>query len=84
MGTTRMCCPAVVYWNTRPRLWTWGASHQLGAASPFLGDCVDADNGAFQDTGALADDSSQFGITHGACATAGDDEDGVALLRFDE
>ncbi|WP_456446518.1 GEVED domain-containing protein [Thiolapillus sp.] len=56
-----------------------GASHQLGAASPFLGDCVDADNGAFQDAASLADDSSQFGVTHGACATAGDDEDGVSF-----
>ena len=56
-----------------------GASHQLGAASPFLGDCVDADNGVFQNADALTDDSSQFGVTHGACATAGDDEDGVSF-----
>ncbi len=56
-----------------------GATHLLGAGSPFLGDCVDADNGAFQDADALADDTSQFGTTYGACGTAGDDEDGVTF-----
>ncbi|BAO45571.1 GEVED domain-containing protein [Thiolapillus brandeum] len=56
-----------------------GASHQLGAASPFLGDCVDADNGVYQDVQAQRDDNTQFGITHGSCATAGEDEDGVSF-----
>gem|GEM_PF-863403 len=56
-----------------------GASHELGAASPFLGDCVDADNGVYQDADAAADDNSQFGSSYGTCATAGDDEDGVSF-----
>ncbi len=56
-----------------------GASHQLGAGSPFLGDCVDADNGIYQDDDASADDNSQFGVSYGNCAAAGDDEDGVSF-----
>jgi uncharacterized repeat protein (TIGR01451 family) len=56
-----------------------GAAHQLGAGSPFLGDCVDADNGVYQDDTAQADDNSQFGSRYGSCAVAGDDEDGVSF-----
>ncbi len=56
-----------------------GAAHQLGAGSPFLGDCVDADNGTYQDAMATADDNSQFGSAYGTCANAGDDEDGVSF-----
>ena len=58
-----------------------GAFHPLlGAAGPFLGDCVDADNGQQQNFPATADDlGNASGATFGTCATASDDEDGVTF-----
>lgn len=57
-----------------------GAVHPLGVAgAPFLGACVDADDGTAQGLGATADDVSSFGSTTGTCAVPGDDEDGVAI-----
>ncbi len=58
-----------------------GAAHILHPlGSPYLGECVDADNGALQDDQALADDlagGTQFGVN---CAPGNtDDEDGVAF-----
>jgi uncharacterized repeat protein (TIGR01451 family) len=62
-----------------------GASHVLGVAnSPYLGACVDSDTGIQQNIAALADDDTAAGgaggaVTTGACAVAGDDEDGVTF-----
>jgi uncharacterized repeat protein (TIGR01451 family) len=57
-----------------------GAFHLLGAVgAPFLGACVDADNGANQNAAASQDDLDAFGSVTGTCTTAGDDEDGVAF-----
>ena len=58
-----------------------GAFHPLPSPmGPYLGDCVDADNGLQQSFTADADDlAGATGVTHGTCATAGDDEDGVAF-----
>jgi len=54
-----------------------GAYHQLNPVSPYLGDCVDADNGINQDPLSSQDDNTSFGGTYGSCAIPGDDEDGV-------
>ncbi|HEV7672537.1 MAG TPA: SdrD B-like domain-containing protein [Thermoanaerobaculia bacterium] len=54
-----------------------GAFHRVGVANaPFLGSCVDADDGFNQDVAASADDNGGFGSVVGTC-TGGDDEDGV-------
>ncbi|MDC8014151.1 GEVED domain-containing protein [Tahibacter soli] len=55
-----------------------GAVHALSAGSPYLGNCVDADDGTAQDALAAGDDS-RGGATFGTCATPGDDEDGVTF-----
>ena len=55
-----------------------GAFHLQGQVnSPYLGDCVDADDGVTQGVSATGDDSSAFGLLTGTCAVPGDDEDGV-------
>jgi len=58
-----------------------GPSHPLlGAAGPYLGACVDADDGEQQNAAATDDDlSGAAGPTFGSCATAGDDEDGAVF-----
>ena len=57
-----------------------GAVHPLGIPNaPFLGACVDADDGFAQGVSALADDLVSFGPVFGTCATPGDDEDGVTI-----
>jgi uncharacterized repeat protein (TIGR01451 family) len=57
-----------------------GAAHRLEVPNaPFLGACVDADSGAAQDVAATADDTANSPVTIGACATVGDDEDGVTF-----
>jgi uncharacterized repeat protein (TIGR01451 family) len=56
-----------------------GPSHLLGPVSPYLGNCVDADNGTNQNLTADQDDLSVNGVTYGTCATPNDDEDGVAF-----
>jgi uncharacterized repeat protein (TIGR01451 family) len=56
-----------------------GAVHALAVGSPFLGNCVDADDGTAQDTFAAGDDSRGGGATFGTCTTPGDDEDGVTF-----
>ncbi|MDY7095507.1 MAG: IPTL-CTERM sorting domain-containing protein [Acidobacteriota bacterium] len=59
-----------------------GAAHLQGVAgAPFLGSCVDADNGTYQDPSALADDVSSFGTITGTCALPGGDEDGVVIAN---
>lgn len=56
-----------------------GAFHRVGVSgAPYLGSCVDADDGFNQDIGASRDDTSSFGSVVGTC-TNGDDEDGVAF-----
>jgi uncharacterized repeat protein (TIGR01451 family) len=56
-----------------------GAFHRIAVAgAPFLGSCVDADDGFNQDTGASRDDTGSFGSVVGTC-TGGDDEDGVTF-----
>lgn len=58
-----------------------GAYHRVPVAgAPFLGSCVDADDGFNQNTDARADDSSGGGSVAGTCAQAGDDEDGVSFV----
>ncbi len=58
-----------------------GASHLLGGTNaPYLGSCVDSDNGLLQNITANADDSTTSALTIGTCA-AGDDEDGVVFLN---
>ena len=57
-----------------------GAFHRIGVpGAPRLGACVDGDDGFNQGIGANADDSAGFGSVVGACASAGDDEDGVSF-----
>ena len=58
-----------------------GPSHVLGVTNaPYLGACVDADNGTQQNPAADADDTgAASGTTTGTCITANDDEDGVIL-----
>lgn len=51
----------------------------------YLGDCVDSESDGQPDLeagedGVGGDDSGAGGTTHGTCATANDDEDGVALV----
>jgi len=55
-----------------------GAIHELtGPMGPYLGTCVDSDPGTQQSVNADADDlGGALTITHGACVTGGDDEDG--------
>lgn len=56
-----------------------GAFHPLlSPMGPYLGACVDSDDGTNQNFTASADDSAGAAtITNGTCATLGDDEDGV-------
>ncbi len=58
-----------------------GALHPLlGPPGPYLGTCVDADNGQQQNNLANADDvGGAAGPTVGVCASPADDEDGVAF-----
>jgi large repetitive protein len=56
-----------------------GASHLLGVPNaPYLGSCVDADNGFNQNVGATADDTTGSSFVVGTCAN-GNDEDGVTF-----
>jgi large repetitive protein len=57
-----------------------GAAHLIGVpGAPRLGACVDGDAGFNQGVAADRDDAAGFGSVIGACATAGDDEDGVSF-----
>ncbi|HEX6838027.1 MAG TPA: SdrD B-like domain-containing protein, partial [Polyangia bacterium] len=57
-----------------------GPSHRLGVANaPYLGNCVDADDGTGQNAAADADDNHTSAFTVGTCAKPGDDEDGVTF-----
>jgi uncharacterized repeat protein (TIGR01451 family) len=57
-----------------------GPYHLLGVPNaPFLGKCVDADNGFNQDPLAKADDLTLSDLVIGTCASSGNDEDGVAF-----
>ncbi|MEO8460694.1 MAG: GEVED domain-containing protein, partial [Dokdonella sp.] len=57
-----------------------GPAHRLGVTNaPWLGDCVDADNGGLANVAADADDSQIGSFTAGTCAQAGHDEDGVTI-----
>ncbi len=57
-----------------------GPVHLLNQPNaPYLGACVDADNGLVQDLNAIADDSTGSNNVVGTCATANDDEDGVVF-----
>jgi uncharacterized repeat protein (TIGR01451 family) len=58
-----------------------GAFHLVGVAgAPYLGACVDADDGFNQNVGATRDDTTSFGSVVGTCpGGTGDDEDGVAF-----
>lgn len=58
-----------------------GAHHELSPAAPYLGACVDADNGANENLLANADDNTSFGALFGTCAISGDDEDGVLFSQ---
>ena len=59
-----------------------GPAHIIQAAGPWLGMCVDSDDGNAQALDALADDQNAAvgpATTQGSCASAGDDEDGVTF-----
>lgn len=60
-----------------------GPSHVLlPQGAPYLGSCVDSDDGTAQGIGAIVDDTSPaagLSVTVGSCAVANDDEDGVVL-----
>jgi uncharacterized repeat protein (TIGR01451 family) len=57
-----------------------GAAHLLQVPNaPYLGSCVDADSGFNQNTAATGDDLAGSDLTIGACATPGDDENGVTF-----
>lgn len=57
-----------------------GAAHLIGVpGAPRLGACVDGDDGFNQGVAADRDDAVGFGSVIGACATSGDDEDGVSF-----
>ena len=56
-----------------------GPNHLLGVpGAPYLGACVDADNGLLQNANADADDNGPHTLVTGSCA-GGDDEDGVTF-----
>lgn len=55
-----------------------GARHILGGGTLFLGQCVDAEADGLPNAAADGDDLDA-GPVFGTCATAGDDEDGVAF-----
>jgi uncharacterized repeat protein (TIGR01451 family) len=56
-----------------------GAAHILGVpGAPYLGSCVDADNGFLQNSGATADDNGPHGLVVGTCSGTSD-ENGVAF-----
>jgi uncharacterized repeat protein (TIGR01451 family) len=56
-----------------------GASHLLGGQnSPYLGNCVDADDGTAQNVDANADDANGSAFKVGSCGANGD-EDGVSF-----
>lgn len=60
-----------------------GPSHVIGlAGSPYLGSCVDSDDGTAQNISADGDNiaAAGLGTTVGICAIDGQDEDGVSLL----
>lgn len=61
-----------------------GPSHVIGlAGAPYLGSCVDSDDGTAQSISADGDNiavAAGLGITIGTCAIEGQDEDGVSLL----
>ncbi len=57
-----------------------GAAHLLGVVNaPYLGSCVDADNGFNQNTAATGDDLASSDLVIGTCAAPGDDENGVTF-----
>src|SRR4029077_5480153 len=57
-----------------------GPAHLLGVPNaPYLGSCVDADDGLHQNVTADADDTTTSDFTVGTCATPGHDEDGVTF-----
>ncbi len=57
-----------------------GPRHLLGVANaPYLGACVDADDGLHQNALARADDNTSSAFTVGTCAVPGQDEDGVTF-----
>ena len=57
-----------------------GPYHLLGVKNaPWLGACVDADNGFNQNPQATGDDLTTSATTFGTCAVPGDDEDGVTF-----
>jgi hypothetical protein len=57
-----------------------GAAHLLGVTNaPYLGSCVDADDGFNQNTAATGDDLATSDLVIGTCATPGDDENGVTF-----
>ncbi len=59
-----------------------GAAHLLGVPNaPYLGACVDADDGLHQNVAANADDQTASDFTVGTCAVPGHDEDGVTFTN---
>lgn len=58
---------------------TNGPRHVVGTASVYLGACVDSETDGTPGLFASADDLAIGATTVGACATAGDDEDGVTF-----
>jgi len=73
--------PGISVNNYQTTAFDGGAVHRVSLPlnSPVLGSCADADNGLNQDLDALADDNTGSVFTHGVCAQAGDDEDGVTF-----
>ncbi len=60
-----------------------GPSHVLVAGGPYLGACVDSDDGNSQALDALADDGAVATgptVTLGTCAVANQDEDGLEFM----
>ena len=60
-----------------------GPSHLLNPGGPYLGACVDSDDGTAQALDALADDGAVATgptVTLGTCAVANEDEDGLEFM----
>ena len=60
-----------------------GPSHLLNPGGPYLGACVDSDDGNAQAMDALADDGAVATgptVTLGTCAVANEDEDGLEFM----
>jgi len=70
--------PATAQWDYQTKRDSNGASHGLGGNAPYLGSCVDSDNGLHNGHQADVDDLDNSTSDFGTCI-GDDDEDGVTF-----